>query len=78
MEIMIWLSAIAFGVVVLIAVLVFLTVRTVSVARKLRPFAERIKRFQIDATKYPEAIKFFSDLSKGQNPPAKDSGKSKG
>ena len=78
MELMIWLSAIAMGVVVLIAALAFLTVRTVSVAKKLRPFAERIKRFQMDATKYPEAIKFYSDLSKGQNPPAKDSGKPKG
>jgi hypothetical protein len=48
-----------------------LSISGVKLARRVNPFANRIARFQKDAELYPEAVKFYSDLAKTQETPAK-------
>jgi hypothetical protein len=71
LELWIWLAAIGLGLVTLILAFARLSISGVRLARKLNPFANRIARFQKDAELYPEAVKFYSDLAKTQETPAK-------
>jgi hypothetical protein len=71
LELWIWLFAIGLGLVTLILAFARLSISGVRLARKLNPFANRIARFQKDAELYPEAVKFYSDLAKTQETPAK-------
>jgi hypothetical protein len=71
LELWIWLVAIGLGLVTLILAFARLSLSGVKLARKLNPFANRLARFQKDAELYPEAVKFYSDLAKSQETPAK-------
>jgi hypothetical protein len=71
LELWIWLVAIGLGLVTLLLAFARLSISGVKLARKLNPFANRIARFQKDAEIYPEAVKFYSDLAKTQETPAK-------
>jgi hypothetical protein len=71
LELWIWLVAIGLGLVTLILAFARLSLSGVKLARKLNPFANRLARFQKDAELYPEAVKFYSDLAKTQETPAK-------
>ena len=71
MELWIWLVAIGLGLVTLILAFGRLSISGVKLARRLNPFANHLARFQKDAELYPEAVKFYSDLAKTQETPAK-------
>jgi hypothetical protein len=71
LELWIWLVAIGLGLVTLILAFARLSISGVKLARRVNPFANRIARFQKDAELYPEAVKFYSDLAKSQETPAK-------
>jgi hypothetical protein len=71
LELWIWLVAIGLGLVTLILAFARLSISGVKLAKKLGPFTNRIARFQKDAELYPEAVKFYSDLAKTQETPAK-------
>ncbi len=71
MELWIWLVAIGLGLVTLILAFARLSVSGLKLAKKLNPFANRVARFQKDTELYPEAVKFYSDLAKTQQTPAK-------
>jgi hypothetical protein len=71
LELWIWLVAIGLGLVTLILAFARLSISGVKLARRVNPFANRIARFQKDAELYPEAVKFYSDLAKPQETPAK-------
>ena len=71
MELWIWLVAIGLGLVTLILAFARLSISGVKLARRLNPFANNLARFQKDAELYPEAVKFYSDLAKTQETPAK-------
>ncbi len=71
MELWIWLVAIGLGLVTLILAFGRLSISGVKLARRLNPFANHLARFQKDAELYPEAAKFYSDLAKTQETPAK-------
>ena len=71
MELWIWLVAIGLGFVTLIIAFARLSLSGVKLARRLNPFANHLARFQKDAELYPEAVKFYSDLAKTQETPAK-------
>ena len=71
MELWIWLVAIGLGLVTLILAFARLSLSGVKLARRLNPFANHLARFQKDAELYPEAVKFYSDLAKTQETPAK-------
>ena len=71
MELWIWLVAIGLGLVTLILAFARLSISGVKLARRLNPFANHLARFQKDAELYPEAVKFYSDLAKTQETPAK-------
>jgi hypothetical protein len=71
LELWIWLVAIGLGLIVLILAFARLSISGVKLARRLNPFANHLARFQKDAELYPEAVKFYSDLAKTQETPAK-------
>jgi hypothetical protein len=71
LELWIWLVAIGLGLVTLILAFGRLSISGVKLARRLNPFANHLARFQKDAELYPEAVKFYSDLAKTQETPAK-------
>ena len=71
MELWIWLVAMGLGLIILILALTRLTKSGAKLAKKLDPFANHIARFQKDSVLYPEAVKFYSDLAKTQETPAK-------
>jgi hypothetical protein len=71
LELWIWLVAIGLGLVTLILAFARLSTSGVKLARRLNPFANHLARFQKDAELYPEAVKFYSDLAKTQETPAK-------
>ncbi len=71
MELWIWLVAIGLGFVTLIIAFARLSLSGVKLARRLNPFANHLARFQKDAELYPEAVKFYSDMAKTQETPAK-------
>jgi hypothetical protein len=71
LELWIWLVAIGLGLVTLILAFARLSISGVKLARRVNPFANRIARFQKDAELYPEAVKFYSDLAKTKETPAK-------
>ena len=71
MELWIWLVAIGLGLGTLILAFARLSISGVKLARRLNPFANHLARFQKDAELYPEAVKFYSDLAKTQETPAK-------
>ena len=71
MELWTWLGALGLGFLALVFALARLTISSVKLAKKLKPFTDRLARFQSDTELYPEAIKFYSDLSKTQQSPAK-------
>ena len=71
MELWIWLVAIGLGLVTLILAFARLSISGVKLARRLNPFANHSARLQKDAELYPEAVKFYSDLAKTQETPAK-------
>ena len=71
MELWIWLVAIGLGLVTLILAFARLSISGVKLARRLNPFANHLAKFQKDAELYPEAVKFYSDLAKTQETPAK-------
>lgn len=71
MELWIWLIAMGLGLIILILALTRLTISGAKLAKKLNPFANHLARFQKDAELYPEAVKFYSDLAKTQETPAK-------
>ena len=71
MELWIWLAALGFGVLTLILAFARLTISGVKLAKRLNPFANRVARFQKDTELYPEAVKFYSDLAKTRQTPAK-------
>jgi hypothetical protein len=71
LELWIWLVAIGLGLVTLILAFARLSLSGVKLARRLNPFANHLARFQKDAELYPEAVKFYSDLAKTQETPAK-------
>ena len=71
MELWIWLVAIGLGLVTLILAFARLSVSGLKLAKKLNPFANRVARFQKDTELYPEAVKFYSDLARTQQTPAK-------
>ena len=71
MELWIWLVAIGLGLGTLILAFARLSISGVKLARRLNPFANNLARFQKDAELYPEAVKFYSDLAKTQETPAK-------
>jgi hypothetical protein len=74
----IWPVAIASGVVILTLSLVWAASRGVSLGKKLKPFAEHVANFQKSAEQYPEAVKFYSELAKSQEKPAKKPKRRKG
>jgi hypothetical protein len=71
LELWIWLVAIGLGLVTLILAFARLSISGVKLARRLNPFANHLAKFQKDAELYPEAVKFYSDLAKTQETPAK-------
>lgn len=71
LELLIWLVALGLGLIVLILAFARLSISGVKLARRLNPFANHLARFQKDAELYPEAVKFYSDLAKTQETPAK-------
>lgn len=71
MELWIWLIAMGLGLTILILALTRLNISGAKLAKKLNPFANHIARFQKDTVLYPEAVKFYSDLAKTQETPAK-------
>jgi hypothetical protein len=71
LELWIWLVAIGLGFVTLIIAFARLSLSGVKLARRLNPFANHLARFQKDAELYPEAVKFYSDMAKTQETPAK-------
>jgi hypothetical protein len=71
MEPAIWLVALGLSLITLVLALVLLLSRGISLAKKLKPFANRIARFRKDAQLYPEAVRLFTDLAKAQQTPAK-------
>ncbi|GEM_PF-1952931 len=71
MELWIWLVALGLGLITLIIAFARLSISGVKLAKKLGPFANRFARFQKDAERYPEAVKFYSDLAKTQEKSAK-------
>ena len=71
LELLIWLVALGLGLIILILAFARLSISGVKLAKKLGPFTNRIARFQKDAELYPEAVKFYSDLAKTQETPAK-------
>jgi hypothetical protein len=70
-ELWIWLGALGLGFLALVFALARLTRSSIRLAKKLKPFTDRLARFQSDTELYPEAIKFYSDLAKTQESPAK-------
>ena len=78
MELWIWLAAFAIGVLTFLLAIAWLAARGVILMKKLRPFAEHLVNFQIQARLYPEAVKLFSDLAKTQQTPARKPRNSKG
>ena len=71
LELLIWLVALGLGLIILILAFARLSISGVKLARRLNPFANHLARFQKDAELYPEAVKFYSDLAKTQETPAK-------
>jgi hypothetical protein len=78
LELWIWLVAIGLGLVTLILAFARLSISGVKLARRLNPFANHLAKFQKDAELYPEAVKFYSDLAKTQETPAKKRRTTKG
>jgi hypothetical protein len=78
MELWIWLTAIGSGLLVLILALAWLVSRGVVLAKKLKPFADHVVRFRKDAEQYPEAVKFYAELARAEDTPAKKPRKAKG
>lgn len=78
MEIWVWLIAIGVGLIILLLALLWLGSRGIVLAKKLKPFADHLAKFQKDAESYPEAVKFYSDLTKPRQPPSKGSRAFKG
>jgi hypothetical protein len=69
MELWIWLAALALGAVIFLAALALLTLRGVTVAKKLKPFAQQLVAFKKSTEQYPEAVEFYSRLAQSQEFP---------
>lgn len=78
MELWIWLAAFGIGLLISIMAMAWSAARGVILMKKLRPFAEHLVNFQIQARLYPEAVKLFSDLAQTQQTPARKPRTSKG
>lgn len=78
MELWIWLAAVGLGLLVLILAVAWAVSRGVILAKKLKPFSDHLAKFNKDAELYPEAVRFYSDLAKSQEAPAKKPLGSKG
>jgi hypothetical protein len=70
MEGWIWLAGIATGLLILLLTLVRAVSRGVFLAKKLKPFAQHLEGFKNAAERYPEAVKFYSNLAKSKETPA--------
>jgi hypothetical protein len=70
MELGIWLTALTLSALISLLALFVLAFRTFSLAKKLKPFVEHLKRFKVSAAQYPEAVKLFSDMAKAEREPA--------
>jgi hypothetical protein len=71
MELWIWISALGLGLLVLLLAFIWLASRGLILAKKLKPFSDHLVKFHKDAKLYPEAVKFYSDLAKSEETPAK-------
>ena len=69
MELWIWFSALAAGVVILLSAIAFVLARALSLGKKLKPFAAGVTKFQASAKQYPEALKFYTKLAKPSDGP---------
>ena len=78
MELVIWIGALAAGALVMLLAIGVLATKSIVLAKKLKPFAKHLARFQQNAEHYPEAVKFFSDLSKDEETAAKQGRRPKG
>jgi hypothetical protein len=78
MELWIWLTAFGLGLLISILALAWLASRAIILLKKLKPFSDRVARFNKAAEQYPEAVKFYSELAQPEQTPAKKPGKSKG
>lgn len=70
MELWLWLAAIAMGLFVLILALLWSASRGVLLAKRLKPFSDQIAEFSKGIERYPEAVKFYSELA--QSPETSD------
>ena len=70
MELSIWLSALAVGALISLLAIGFAGAKALSLGKKLMPFGKHLTKLQDSANKYPEAVKFYSELAKAQQPPA--------
>jgi len=78
MELGIWIGALAAGALIILLAIGVLATKSIVLAKKLKPFAKHLARFQQNAEHYPEAVKFFSDLSKDEETAAKQGRRPKG
>ena len=66
MEIWIWLIALAAGALIMMMALLILATRSISLARRLKPFYEHIGRFKNTSEQYPEALGLLTGLAKAE------------
>ena len=78
MELVIWIGALAAGALIILLAIGVLATKSIVLAKKLKPFAKHLARFQQNAERYPEAVKFFSYLSKDEETAAKQGRRPKG
>lgn len=77
MELTIWLSALAVGALILLLAIGLAGAKALSLGKKLMPFGKQIVNLGESAKKHPEAVKFFTELAKAQQPPVSQPGASK-
>lgn len=71
MELWIWLTALVAGALIMLFALLILAFRSISLARKLRPFYERLIRLKTSSEQYPEAVELLTGLMGADQTPAK-------
>jgi hypothetical protein len=71
MEIWIWFTALVAGALIMLMALLTLAFRSISLARMLRPFYERLVRLKTSSEQYPEAMELLTGLVRADQTPAK-------
>jgi hypothetical protein len=69
MELWIWVVAAVASLLIFGLALLWLGSRAIISAKKLKPFADELARIQKSIDQYPEAVEFYSNLTRSSDKP---------